>query len=202
MVTHLAEERFAGRAAFPLGAGGLDRASLAAALAESVAAGASTLVFTTTLAAASLLETGLTAELPPGSVLLTTGGAKGRRGGVDPAAVEVELGRRLGGLVVGAEYGMTELSSQAYRVGPRPFRLPAWCRVLAIDPATGRRRPHGTRGLLRFIDLANAHSAVAVQTADQGATHSDHTFTLLGRAVGAPLRGCSLSFEEIAGGAP
>jgi hypothetical protein len=157
-------------------------------------------LFTTTLAAEVLLEAELAGlSLPPGSLVLTTGGAKGQRRRVSAEGIERALARRFPDARIGAEYGMTELLSQAYRVGTEPFRLPPWCRVLALDPATGRRQPHGAPGLLRFVDLANTQSAVCVQTADRGVSHSDHTFTLLGRAAGAPLRGCSLTFEELAG---
>ena len=46
---------------------------------------------------------------------------------------------------------------------------------------------------------ANAQSALAVQTADLGKTHSDQTFSYTGRAPGADLRGCSLTYEELSG---
>jgi hypothetical protein len=202
MLSLFARARFAGCTVHAVGAGGLDVKALRTGWAELLERRVGPLLlFTTTLAAESLLEAELGGlALPPGSLILTTGGGKGQRRRVAPETIEDRLAQRFAAARLGAEYGMTELLSQAYRVGSEPFRLPPWCRVLALDPATGRRQPHGLPGLLRFVDLANTQSAVCVQTADRGATHSDHTFTLFGRAAGAPLRGCSLTFEELAVG--
>ena len=202
MVTLLGRECFAGRVLEAVGLGGLDVERLLLALPPLVRQRPGpVLVFTTTLAAQDLLAAASRIALPSGSLILTTGGTKGRL----PECGDAELDRRLSyafpGALTGAEYGMTELLSQAYRLGQTPFRLPPWCRVLAVD-AEGQRLPHGRRGLLRFIDLANVQSAVAVQTADLGATHSDQTFTLAGRVPGRRLRGCSLTYGELSPTAP
>ena len=47
------------------------------------------------------------------------------------------------------------------------------------------------------VDLANLNSVVAVQTEDMGVAHPGGGFTLLGRAPGAVLRGCSLTAEDL-----
>ncbi|MBN1944936.1 MAG: hypothetical protein JW797_04630 [Bradymonadales bacterium] len=170
---------------------------LASALTKAEKEGVPALVFSTTLAAQAMVDTGMTAQLPPGSLLMTTGGAKGHRGSVNPDEVDRILQERLGGPQTGSEYGMTELLSQAYRFGGEPYQLPPWCRVLAFDPTSGRPSPHGKPGLLRFIDLANIQSAIAIQTADLGNTASDQSFFLVGRMAGAQARGCSLTYEEL-----
>ena len=187
---------FPGSTTFAIGDGRLDAAILGQALERAMSSRASVLLFSTTLAAAALLDTDLGAELPAGSVIITTGGAKGRHDSVRSESVANDLGQRLGA-PCGSEYGMTELLSQAYQLGDEPFVLPPWCRVVAFDPESGRPLPHGESGLLRFIDLANVQSAVSVQTVDVGETVSPSSFRLHGRAAGAPMRGCSLTFEEL-----
>ncbi len=60
-----------------------------------------------------------------------------------------------------------------------------------ISPETGREVPPGETGLIRVFDLANVYSAMAIQTQDLG-VHRTGGFELLGRAVAAEPRGCSL----------
>lgn len=198
MVDQFARLRFTGCIDYAVGPGGLDAHRLERALARARDDGARTLLFTTTLAAAALLARDLRGSLPDGSLVLTTGGAKGLGTAVDPKAVEARLSARFPGAAVGAEFGMTELLSQGYRLSGETFELPPWCRVLAIDPVTGLPSGDGQQGLLRFVDLANVQSAVVVQTADLGvARGGGSAFEYQGRAAGAVVRGCSLTFEEL-----
>jgi len=91
------------------------------------------------------------------------------------------------------EYGMSELSSQAYDTGSRSrvFRFPPWARVQIISPETGREVAEGETGLIRILDLANVYSVAAIQTEDLGILRGDG-FELVGRAPRAEPRGCSL----------
>lgn len=147
----------------------------------------------TAFALAELLDSPGQAELPAGSVLMVTGGFKGRRGEVQPAVLAAEATRRLGsGLRLVGEYGMTELSSQLWDLGDG-FRPPPWLLVNTVDPASGA--PCAGEGLLRFVDLANWGSCLAIETLDLGEVREGRVF-LRGRLAGAPLRGCSLSAEE------
>lgn len=143
--------------------------------------------------------------LPAGSRAMETGGYKGRTREVPKdelhRAMASTLGLSLTSIV--SEYGMCELSSQAYdrRVGPaapgaastgdRCFRLPPWARSVVISPETGRAVDDGEVGLLRVYDLANVWSVMAVQTGDRARRRGDG-FELLGRAPAAEARGCSL----------
>lgn len=199
MIDSFRAHRFPETTTFAFRDGRIDFPLLKQSLRDATADRAPIMLFSTTLAAAALSDSDLSAELPRGSVIITTGGAKGRRNAVDGASVAHDLGTRFG-VPHGSEYGMTELLSQAYQVGDEPFVLPPWCRVVAFDPVSGQPLPHHETGLLRFVDLANVQSAIAVQTADLGETISHSSFRLHGRARGAPLRGCSLTFEELAGG--
>ena len=132
-------------------------------------------------------------QLPPGSVVVDTGGCKGYSDDLARPAILDRYAEWLGVAPddVVNEYGMTELSSQLYARGAGPHRSPPWLRTLVCDPASGRERPLGEPGLLRHVDLANVGSVVAVQTDDVGRA-VDGGIELLGRAAGAVTRGCSL----------
>ncbi|MCG3175746.1 MAG: hypothetical protein MOGMAGMI_00679 [Candidatus Omnitrophica bacterium] len=145
-----------------------------------------------------LKDTGTILRLARGSRLMETGGFKGRTEAVSRRRLHALCVRRLGLAPSDcrSEYGMTELSSQAYARGASGrFRLPPWMRAIAADPLTGRQLPYGRRGVLRFYDLANRSSVMAVQTEDAGRVYPDG-FELEGRLSGAELRGCSLSYEQ------
>ena len=68
-------------------------------------------------------------------------------------------------------------------------------RVSAVDPVTLAPLPDGEIGIARIVDLANVDSAVAVQTADRVRVLPEGV-ELLGRAPGAPPRGCSIAADE------
>jgi hypothetical protein len=151
----------------------------------------------------ALAERNLRFALPAGSRVMQTGGFKGRTREVSPEAMLTMLSARYGvpeDCVI-AEYGMTELSSQAYETtlvepGPRRLRFPPWVRVTAVDPVDLRALPIGQTGLLRIDDAANLDSVCAIQTADLARIEADGSFVLFGRAPGATPRGCSLAVEE------
>jgi hypothetical protein len=92
------------------------------------------------------------------------------------------------------EYGMSELSSQAYdspSTGSQRLRFPGWVGAVIISPETGFEVSEGETGLLRVFDLANVFSVMAIQTEDLAVRHADG-FELVGRAQLAESRGCSL----------
>jgi hypothetical protein len=103
-------------------------------------------------------------------------------------------------------YGMSEFSSQfldntmrnAYqgRQGPLAKANPPWTRTLVVDPETLEPVPRGQRGLLLHYDLANRNSGVAILTEDVG-LEGEAGFTLLGRAQGSEVRGCSVAIDEM-----
>ena len=126
-------------------------------------------------------------ELPPGSVVMVTGGFKG------DAPEELQLRERLGPHFRRIdEYGMTELSSQLWGAPGEGYRPPRWLVPYAVDPLSGERTD-GV-GLLRFVDLANWSSLLAIETEDLGAVREGRVF-LQGRLPKAEARGCSLAAE-------
>lgn len=130
--------------------------------------------------------------LPPGSIVMVTGGFKGRDIEMSDASLYAEIETRLQPSMLVTEYGMTELSSQLWGTPTTPYQPPPWLRVSAHDPQTGIRCPHGQIGQLRFLDLCNLDSALSIETLDQGVVHADGTVTLHGRLSESPDRGCSL----------
>ena len=168
------------------------------------------------LATALALDAFLDAVVAPirlvaGSRIMDTGGFKGRKREVSRSEMLERYQDRLGippSHVVG-EYGMTELSSQAYEGSlqdsqrtfanaVRRYQGPAWLPTRVLDPVTLQEVPPGETGLLAHCDLANACTVSSVVTEDLGRMHDDG-FEVLGRAPGADLRGCSLLTEEITG---
>lgn len=132
--------------------------------------------------------------LPAGSAILVTGGFKGRVHTLDADEL-VQAAQALAPVVL--EYGMTELSSQLWARPGEPYQPPPWLRVTAVAPDSGVRLPPGERGQLRFLDLCNLDGTLHVETLDEGTVHADGTVTLHGRLPDAPLRGCSLTAEDL-----
>ncbi|HEY8077764.1 MAG TPA: acyl-protein synthetase, partial [Labilithrix sp.] len=149
-------------------------------------------------------------RLPPGSRVMQTGGYKGKSREVPKAELVRDLARAFAiePRAIVAEYGMAELSSQFYertlfepsaRAGV--FAEPPWARVVPVDPETAKPVAPGEIGIARIVDLMNVDSAVAVLTQDRVRRVDEASFELLGRAEGAPPRGCSIAIDEILGSA-
>ena len=139
-------------------------------------------------------------RLPAGSAAMETGGYKGRSREVAKPELHRTIAAGLGILPerILCEYGMCELSSQAYdgKIGqanpaPRLFRFPPWARARVVSPETLDEVALGQAGLLEVTDLANVGSALCILTEDLAKRHKDG-FELLGRAELAESRGCSL----------
>ncbi len=159
-----------------------------------------------------LVERDLQIELPAGSRVMETGGYKNRSRVLPKEELHELITERLGVSRedIICEYGMSELSSQAYDVTSdrwqvtrdggascplspvtRHFFFPPWARAQIISPETGREAAEGETGLIRIFDLANVFSVAAIQTEDLGVRRGDG-FELIGRAQLAEPRGCSL----------
>jgi hypothetical protein len=158
-----------------------------------------------------LAARGASMSLPDGSRLMDTGGFKGRGREIPAEMLREEYARRLGIPDAASvnEYGMTEMLSQFYdsslrdraqgrsHAAPGRRKLgPPWVRTVVVDAESLEPVPDGAVGLLRHYDLANVASVLAVQTEDVGRAE-DGGFVLLGRAAGAPPRGCSLAMDQL-----
>ncbi len=126
------------------------------------------------------------------TVVMETGGMKGRRKEITRPELHELLKNRLGVPVIHAEYGMTELLSQAYSKGEGIFECPPWMRMLIRsedDPFDVQEKGDG---IINIIDLANIHSCAFIATEDAGRVFSDGRFEIQGRVDNSDLRGCSL----------
>ncbi|MDB6032400.1 MAG: putative acyl protein synthase/acyl-CoA reductase-like protein [Verrucomicrobiales bacterium] len=158
----------------------------------------------------ALSNTGKRLRLPAGSRVMETGGYKGRSREMSKLELHAWICEMLGltRSDIVCEYGMSELSSQAYDqvAGQRQlqvsgsgsqfeetglFHFPPWTRVQMISPETGREVGDGEPGIIRVFDLANVFSVAPLQTEDLAIRHGNG-FQLLGRATEAEPRGCSL----------
>lgn len=126
------------------------------------------------------------------TVVMETGGMKGRRRELTRTELHGFLTGRLGVDVIHAEYGMTELLSQAWSPGHGLFACPSWMRVLVRaedDPLDVRSEGEG---ILHIIDLANIWSCAFLATEDVGRVRHDGRFEVDGRVDNSDMRGCSL----------
>jgi hypothetical protein len=127
------------------------------------------------------------------TIIMETGGMKGRGKELVRKEVHHILREAFGVKVVHSEYGMTELHSQAYSLGNGIFQCPQWMLVFCRDPYDPFTiLPQGRTGALNIIDLANLYSCSFIQTDDLGTVFSDGTFEVIGRMDGSQIRGCNL----------
>lgn len=102
------------------------------------------------------------------------------------------LTSQLGTTTIHAEYGMTELLSQAYAKGEGRFYCPSWMKIyIRKEDDPFEVFTEGT-GLIQIIDLANIYSCSFIATQDIGKLYADGSFEVLGRMDHADVRGCSL----------
>ena len=130
------------------------------------------------------------------TVVMETGGMKGRREELSKAEFHKILTSAFGVEKIHSEYGMAELTSQAYSSGDGVFRAPAWMRVVVRDvnnPFSVSSEP--SRGALNIIDLANVSSCAFIATQDVGRLFDDGSFMVEGRLSGAEVRGCNLLIQ-------
>lgn len=127
------------------------------------------------------------------TIVMETGGMKGRREEWTRDQVHGFLKERLGCSQIHAEYGMTELLSQAYSYGQGLFNTPPWMKVLVRDENDPfQLYMEKAAGVINVVDLANVYSCSFIATEDIGRLHEHGTFEVLGRLDNSALRGCSL----------
>ncbi|MGZ5246730.1 MAG: acyl transferase [Flavitalea sp.] len=127
------------------------------------------------------------------TVIMETGGMKGRRKEMIRGELHDVLGEAFGLTNIHSEYGMTELLSQAYSSGSGLFETPPWMKILLREEDDPLKvSTHEGSGLINIIDLANIYSCAFIATEDVGRIHKDGRFEVLGRADNSDIRGCSL----------
>ncbi|MDG3583980.1 acyl transferase [Galbibacter pacificus] len=126
------------------------------------------------------------------TIVMETGGMKGRRKEMIRQELHALLCKGFGVEEIHSEYGMTELLSQGYSNGKGIFECPPWMKILTRDtedPLTVL--DEGKTGGINVIDLANINSCAFIATQDLGRV-KDNKYEIIGRFDNSDIRGCNL----------
>lgn len=127
------------------------------------------------------------------TIIIETGGMKGRRREMIKKELHETLKERTGLKKIHSEYGMTELLSQAYSKGDGIFSCPNWMRVFIRDINDPNfLYSNNKSGGINIIDLANINSCSFIATEDMGSLHKNGNFEIMGRIDHTDTRGCNL----------
>ncbi len=127
------------------------------------------------------------------TIIMETGGMKGRRKELTRNELHTILKDSFGVKTIHSEYGMTELTSQAYAKDNGLFHSPPWVRILIRDindPFSTVKKDKS--GGINIIDLANITTCAFIETKDLGRLHENNDFEVLGRFDNSDVRGCNL----------
>ena len=127
------------------------------------------------------------------TIIMETGGMKGRRKEIIRNELHEILCAGFGVSKIYSEYGMTELLSQGYSSGDGVFDCPPWMKILARDTEDALTMVGTNKtGGLNVIDLANYNSCSFIATQDLGKVDNNGRFEVLGRFDHSDIRGCNL----------
>lgn len=127
------------------------------------------------------------------TIIMETGGMKGRRKEMIREELHEQLCHGFGVSAIHSEYGMTELLSQAYSLGDGVFECPSWMQILIRDTEDALTYiENGKTGGINVIDLANINSCSFIATQDLGKKNPNNSFEVLGRFDNSDIRGCNL----------
>lgn len=127
------------------------------------------------------------------TIVMETGGMKGKRKELIRSELHNILSDGFGGINIHSEYGMTELLSQAYSSGAGVFETPPWMKIFIRDPEDPFSLiDHGRTGGINIVDLANINSCCFIATQDLGRKIDENKFEILGRFDHSDIRGCNL----------
>ena len=127
------------------------------------------------------------------TIIMETGGMKGRRKELVREELHALLKDGFGVTEIHSEYGMTELLSQGYSKGNGLFETPPWMKILTRDTEDALTiNTSGKNGGINVIDLANYNSCSFIATQDLGKVHENGTFEIIGRFDSSDIRGCNL----------
>jgi phenylacetate-coenzyme A ligase PaaK-like adenylate-forming protein len=127
------------------------------------------------------------------TIIMETGGMKGRRKEMIREELHYKLCKGFGVTAIHSEYGMTELLSQAYSLGNGVFECPSWMQILVRDTEDALTYvTEGKTGGINVIDLANINSCSFIATQDLGKKNPNNSFEVLGRFDNSDIRGCNL----------
>ena len=146
------------------------------------------LLFGVSYALLDLAESELRLE---NTLVMETGGMKGRRKEITRGELHSILKHSFGVEKIWSEYGMTELQSQGYGANGE-FIMPGWANCLVRDlndPFSYVEE--GVTGGINIIDLVNIDTCSFIETKDLGRKNGGF-FEVLGRFDNSDIRGCNL----------
>ena len=127
------------------------------------------------------------------TIIMETGGMKGKRKEMIREELHEQLCTGFGVSAIHSEYGMTELLSQAYSLGNGVFECPPWMHILIREAEDALNYvSNGKTGGINVIDLANINSCSFIATQDLGKKNPNNSFEVLGRFDNSDIRGCNL----------
>jgi hypothetical protein len=130
------------------------------------------------------------------TIVMETGGMKGRRKEISKDALHKILKEKFGIENIHSEYGMTELLSQSYSFGNNIFNSPPWKKIVLRsedDPFEIKSiSDKPITGAVNIIDLANIYSCSFIATDDMGKLYPEGSFEIMGRLENSDVRGCGL----------
>lgn len=127
------------------------------------------------------------------TLIMETGGMKGRRKELVREELHELLKKGFGVKQIHSEYGMTELLSQAYSKGDGLFECSRTMKVFARDTEDALTiLENNTTGGINIIDLANVNSCAFIATQDLGRVYKNGNFEIIGRFDNSDIRGCNL----------
>ncbi len=135
-------------------------------------------------------------ELNNNTILMETGGMKGKRQELSKQELHQYLTTKFKIQNIHSEYGMTELLSQAYSKKDGIFNTPPWMKILirdVDDPLAIHVK--NKQGLINIIDLANIYTCSFIATQDVGKLYNNGSFEILGRSDFSDTRGCNLMYQ-------
>ena len=127
------------------------------------------------------------------TIIMETGGMKGKRKEIIREELHEILCNGFGVTSIHSEYGMTELLSQAYSLGNGIFECPNWMQIYIRDTEDALQYIENEKtGGINVIDLANINSCSFIATQDLGKKYNNNSFEVLGRFDNSDIRGCNL----------
>jgi phenylacetate-coenzyme A ligase PaaK-like adenylate-forming protein len=128
------------------------------------------------------------------TIVMETGGMKGRRKEITRDELHQKLTKGFGVKHIHSEYGMTELLSQAYSKADGIFELPPTMKVFIRDPEDPLHifEDFTKTGGINVIDLANINSCAFIATQDLGQNVKKNKLKIIGRFDYSDVRGCNL----------
>ncbi len=135
------------------------------------------------------------------TIVMETGGMKGRREELTRNEVHKILSSNFKIQNIHSEYGMTELLSQAYSTQKGIFACSNTMKVFLRsedDPLeiVQHQNKEFITGALNIVDLSNIYSCSFIATDDVGKLYKDGNFEILGRLENSDIRGCGLMITE------